>query len=181
VSFDRKLIAYAAAGTAAAALSSVQSDAAIINSPEFIQRLNYRSKFKTPFEFTASALRITDAKIDDTKALQLILTKMGQPLYNCKDPTGYYDQAEAWRDAGVLTSRWDMAWKLLRNAIPGITISSDFLKSYSGLKDKELHEKLIDTIVGSDVGNRTLDMVRKSTDISQMISVLMGSPSFQQQ
>ena len=33
--------------------------AAIINSPEFLHRNNYRAKFKTPFEFTVSALRTT--------------------------------------------------------------------------------------------------------------------------
>lgn len=154
---------------------------AIINSPEFLQRYNYRSKFKTPFEFTVSALRTTDATITDGAATLTVLAKMGEPLYQSKDPTGYYDQAEAWRDAGVLTSRWDYAWKLLRNSVPGVKVSSDFMKSYSGLKDKELQEKLVDTIIGSDIGNRTLDVLRKSTDLPESISVLMGSPSFQQQ
>jgi uncharacterized protein (DUF1800 family) len=154
---------------------------AIIKSPEFLQRFNYRAKFKTPFEFTVSALRTTDATITDGGATLTVLAKMGEPLYNSKDPTGYYDQAEAWRDAGVLTSRWDYSWKLIRNSIPGVTVSSDFIKSYAGLKDKELQERLIDTIVGSDIGNKTLDVLRKSTDLPQMISVLMGSPSFQQQ
>jgi uncharacterized protein (DUF1800 family) len=155
--------------------------AAIINSPDFVNRLNYRAKFKTPFEFTTSALRITDAKVTDGKGLLAILQRMGQPVYQCKDPTGYYDQAEAWRDAGVLTARWDTAWKLLRNAVPGVTISSDFIKSFSGLKDKELTDRLVDTLIGSDVGNRTLEMLKKSTDASEQISILMGSPSFQQQ
>jgi len=155
--------------------------AAIINSPEFLQRYNYRAKFKTPFEFTVSALRTTDATVTDGAATLEVLAKMGEPTYNSKDPTGYYDQAEAWRDAGVLTSRWDYAWKLVRNSVPGVTVSSDFLKQFSGLKDKELQEKLIDTIIGSDIGNKTLDVLRKSTNIPEMISVLMGSPSYQQQ
>jgi uncharacterized protein (DUF1800 family) len=155
--------------------------AAIINSPEFLQRNNFRAKFKTPFEFTASALRTTDATIDDGRATLDVLYKMGEPVYSCKDPTGYYDQAEAWRDAGVLTSRWDYSWKLLRNAIPGVTVSSDFIKSYSGLKDKALEERLTDTLIGADVGNRTLDLLRKTDTLPDRISVLMGSPSFQQQ
>jgi uncharacterized protein (DUF1800 family) len=155
--------------------------AAIINSPEFMRRANYRAKFKTPFEFTVSALRTTEASVDDGRATLEVLTKMGEPLYNSKDPTGYYDQAEAWRDAGVLTSRWDYAWKLMRDAIPGVTVSSDFVKSFSGLKDKELEDRLVDTLIGSDVGNRTLELLRKTPDLHEKISVLMGSPSFQQQ
>jgi uncharacterized protein (DUF1800 family) len=155
--------------------------AAIINSPEFMQRNNFRAKFKTPFEFTVSALRTTEASVDDGRATLEVLTKMGEPLYNSKDPTGYYDQAEAWRDAGVLTSRWDYAWKLMRDAIPGVTVSSDFVKSFSGLKDKALEDRLVDTLIGSDVGNRTLELLRKTPDLHEKISVLMGSPSFQQQ
>lgn len=155
--------------------------AAIINSPEFMMRGHYRAKFKTPFEFTASALRVTGATIDDGKATLDVLARMGQPLYNCKDPTGYYDQAEAWRDAGVLTSRWDYSWKLLRGSINGVHVSSDFTKSFAAYKDKELQDKLIDALVGSDVGTRTLDVLRKSTNIQEMVSVIMGSPSFQQQ
>jgi uncharacterized protein (DUF1800 family) len=155
--------------------------AAIVNSPEFLMRSNYRAKFKTPFEFTVSALRTTDASIEDGKATITVLEKMGQPLYNSKDPTGYYDQAEAWRDAGVLTSRWDYSWKLLRGSVAGVSVSSDFTKSYNGLKGKDLHDRLIDTIIGSDVGTRTLDLLRKTEDLNEAISVLMGSPSFQQQ
>jgi uncharacterized protein (DUF1800 family) len=155
--------------------------AAIINSPEFLQRYNFRSKFKTPFEFAVSALRTTDASIEDGKSTVDTLAHMGQPLYNSKDPTGYYDQAEAWRDAGVLTGRWDYAWKLLHNGVPGVTVSSDFIKSYSGLEGKALHDKLIETLVGSDIGTRTLEVLRKTTELPEAISILMGSPSFQQQ
>ncbi len=157
---------------------------AIINSPEFFQRANYRAKFKTPFEFTTSALRITDATIDDAKPTLDVLNKMGQPVYNSKDPTGYYDQAEAWRDAGVLTSRWDYSWKLLTGRIAGVKPSADFTKSFAGLKDEALIDKMIDTLIGSEVGTRTLDTIRKSAQAGkteEIMSVLMGSPSFQQQ
>jgi uncharacterized protein (DUF1800 family) len=158
--------------------------AAIINSPEFQMRAYYRSKFKTPFEFTVSAIRTTGATVEDGKATVNTLAKMGQPLYNCKDPTGYYDQAEAWRDAGVLTSRWDYSWKLLSGRIAGVTPSSDFLRSFEGLKGKELIDRLTDSLIGSDIGTRTLDVLRKTSesgDVKEMISVIMGSPSFQQQ
>ena len=81
----------------------------------------------------------------------------------------------------MLTSRWDYALKMLRDAIPGVTVSSDFVKSFSGLKDKQLEDRLVDTLIGSDVGNRTLELLRKTPALHEKISVLMGSPSFQQQ
>jgi uncharacterized protein (DUF1800 family) len=157
---------------------------AIIRSPEFFQRSNYRAKFKTPFEFAVSALRITDAQVEDAKITIDTLAKMGQPVYNCKDPTGYYDQAEAWRDAGVLTSRWDYAWKMMRGSIPGVAVPEKFKQTFSGLQDKQLIDKMVETLIGSDIGTRTLDMMRKEAKdgkLDEMLSVLMGSPSFQQQ
>jgi uncharacterized protein (DUF1800 family) len=156
---------------------------AIINSPEFQMRAYYRSKFRTPFEFTAAAYRMTDATLTDAKQTLFVLDKMGQPVYNSKDPTGYYDQAEAWRDAGVLTARWDYAWKLIRGQVAGVK-TGDFTKTFAGLKGQELETKLIDTIVGADVGSRTLAVLRKSLEsgkLDEAVSVLMGSPSFQQQ
>jgi hypothetical protein len=62
-----------------------------------------------------------------------------------------------------------------------VTVSSDFIKSFSGLKDKALEERLVDELIGSDVGNRTLELLRKTNDLPDKLSVLMGSPSFQQQ
>jgi uncharacterized protein (DUF1800 family) len=157
---------------------------AIIRSPEFFQRQNYRSKFKTPFEFAVSALRITDAQVEEGKITVDTLAKMGQPIYNCKDPTGYYDQAEAWRDAGVLTSRWDYAWKLMRGSIPGVDVSQHFKQQFASAQGKQQIDKMIETIIGSDVGTRTLELMRKTQKdgkVDEMLSVLMGSPSFQQQ
>ena len=156
----------------------------IIKSPEFFNRSNYRSKFKTPFEFAVSALRITDAKVEEGKITVDTLAKMGQPVYNCKDPTGYYDQAEAWRDAGVLTSRWDYAWKMMRGSIPGVDVSERFKGQFAKLQGKEQIDKMIEVMIGSDVGTRTLDLMRKTQKdgkVDEMVSVLMGSPSFQQQ
>jgi len=71
---------------------------AIFNSTEFFDRGNFRSKFKTPFEFTISAMRAVDAKVTECRDVNKILQKMGQEVYNCPDPTGYYDRAEAWLD-----------------------------------------------------------------------------------
>ena len=54
---------------------------------------------------------------------------MGQPIYNCPDPTGYYDRAEAWMDSGVLTSRWDYAWDMVRGGGQGrARCPDDFLQ-----------------------------------------------------
>ena len=151
--------------------------AAIVNSPEFFNREHYRAKFKTPFQFVVSALRITDAKISDAKDTCRVLGKMGQPIYMCNDPTGYFDQAERWMDAGVLTSRWDYAWRLVRDGIPGVEVPKAFVERFAKMDEAKRIQAIADEVVGGDVGDRE----KKTTgETERMLSVLLGGPSFQQ-
>jgi uncharacterized protein (DUF1800 family) len=150
---------------------------AILTAPEFFDRGNYRSKFKTPFQFAVSALRATDAKVEDAQATCDTLRKMGQGIYECNDPTGYFDRAESWMDAGVLTSRWDYAWRLVRNGMPGIKVPESFVQRYAKMDESKRVQAIIDEVVGGDVGDRE----KKTTgDTDRVLAVMLGGPSFQQ-
>ncbi len=156
----------------------------IINSPEFFMRGNYRSKFKTPLEFTVSALRNTDAELTDAGGTCALLTKMGEPLYNCNDPTGYFDEAERWMDAGVLTTRWDYAWNLVKGSIPGVKIPDTFFERYDGMSGEEARTVMVDDLIGADLGDRTRKVINDAAekkDNRRILSVIVGSPDFQQQ
>lgn len=158
---------------------------AILSSPEFLERGNYRAKFKTPFEFTVSAIRATDAKLSDGTETCAVIAKMGQPIYDCDDPTGFYDQAEAWMDAGVLTSRWDYAWKMARNSIRGVKVPEDFLSKYAALPPVEARDKMVHDVIGADIGDRTAQSLSQAaangSERKRMLAILLGSPDFQQQ
>ena len=156
---------------------------AIISSPEFMSRDNYRAKFKTPFQFTVSALRSTSAKLDNAADVCQVLGKMGEPIYDCPDPTGYFDKAESWMDAGVLTSRWQFAWRLASGAEDGVAITDAFLGRFKSLKPEEAEQKLIIDLIGGEVGDRELAAMKEAAaggDLPRMISIILGSPSFQQ-
>ena len=156
---------------------------AIIDSPEFMSRDNYRCKFKTPLQFVVSSLRATQAKVDDASHVTEVLRKMGEPVYDCPDPTGYFDTAERWMDAGVLTTRWQFAWDLARGSEDGITLTDAFLNRYKSLKPEEAEQKLIEDLLEGEVGDRELAALKDvagSGDIPRMISIVLGSPSFQQ-
>jgi hypothetical protein len=156
---------------------------AIVTSPEFVSRENYRAKFKTPFAFVVSALRATDSTIDDESESTLELAKMGQPIYNCQDPTGYYFKAESWLDSGVLTSRWDYSLSLLRGNVKGIKPSDAFINHYKSMKVEDELKSMVRDLIGDDIGDRTrLTLVKAATDNdhARMLAVLLGSPSFQQ-
>jgi uncharacterized protein (DUF1800 family) len=159
--------------------------AEIIFSDEFLERGNYRSKFKTPLEFTVSTLRATGSKLHDGGQVLAILDRMGEPIYDCVDPTGYYDVAESWMDSGVLTSRWDFCWKLVRGSIDGVEVPSTLLNKYNDLKTPEEKWKaMVDDIIAADIGERTRKILRDASetgDTQRMMSIVLGSPDFQQQ
>jgi len=157
---------------------------AILMSPEFVARENYRAKFRTPFEFTIAALRATNAKVSDGTETCDVIAKMGQPIYDCEDPTGFYDQAEAWMDAGVLTTRWDFAWKMVRGSVTGVEVPAQFMSKYGSLSPQEARDKMVHDLVGADIGDRTAQSLSKAAeakDQAEMLSIILGSPDFQQQ
>ena len=151
--------------------------AAILHDPSFFSREHFRSKFKTPFQFVVSAIRITNAKVEEAKDSCHMLAKMGQPIYQCNDPTGYFDVAESWMDAGVLTSRWDYSFRLIRNGVPGIAVPKAFVEKYAAMPEGKRAQAIADEVINGDVGER-----EKTTkgDIERVLSSLMGGPSFQQ-
>jgi len=156
---------------------------AIISSREFMGRDNYRAKFKTPFQFAVSALRATGAKLDSAAQVCHTLEKMGEPIYNCPDPTGWRDQAESWMDAGVLTTRWQFAWDLARGSVDGVTVSESFFSRYKSDKPEQTEQKMIEELIGGDAGDRELAALKEvasNGDVPRMTSILLGSPSFQQ-
>jgi uncharacterized protein (DUF1800 family) len=157
---------------------------AIFFSPEFMDRGNFRSKFKTPFEFTVSALRAVDAKLDDERGVNKVLQKMGQEVYNCPDPTGYYDRAEAWLDSGVLTARWDFALGMNSGRVSGVTPNPKVFARYKGQKVDDLYKNVVRELICDDIGDRTRQVLKEAADageVSRMYAILIGCPSFQQQ
>jgi len=157
---------------------------AIIGSREFMSRENYRSKFKTPFQFTVSAIRATGAKLDNAERSAQTVAKMGEPIYNCADPTGYFDTAERWMDAGVLTARWQFSWDMVRGSVGGVKIPDSFFEKYkSADKPEEMEQRMIEDLIAGDAGDRELVALKDAAnekDVQRMTGILLGSPSFQQ-
>lgn len=168
---------------------------AIVSSDDFWSRENYRAKFKTPYEFVISALRATGAEVDARNDLRHMLTLLGQPLYNCDDPTGYYDTAEAWLDPGVMALRWRFAIDLAAGKVRGVHIPEEF---YADLPldggAVASMQAMVDKVLPGGAGPRTLSMLLEVTrehesgeglDLEswgpELLGLLLGSPEFQQQ
>lgn len=159
---------------------------AIIFSPEFVDRANYLAKFKTPFEFTISALRATGATIKLYAHLYASLTDMGQPVYAQEDPTGYFDQAEAWLDPGVLLHRWHFALQLAEGRVDGVRLNPQFIDALNELPPEQMKQRMVANLLPAGIDPRTdavLDKAMETIGVYrlQMLGLLIGTPAFQQQ
>ncbi len=74
--------------------------------------------FKTPLDFTCSAMAATQTSGDPRVLLQTFhfLNQAGQPLHGWQTPDGYRFDAATWRVPEALTRRADFALALARNS-----------------------------------------------------------------
>ena len=94
----------------------------LFHSPEFWATSDYRAKVKTPLEFVVSAVRASNANLDNMQPLANALRQMGMPLYGAVPPTGYKWDAADWVSTGALVDRMNFALSLAANRLPGITV-----------------------------------------------------------
>jgi uncharacterized protein (DUF1800 family) len=93
------------------------------HAPEFWSTSVYRAKVKTPLEYVVSAVRASDANIQNLRPIANELRTLGMPLYGCVPPTGYNWQASSWVSTGALVDRMNFALGLAANRLQGITTS----------------------------------------------------------
>ncbi len=154
---------------------------AIIFSPEFVQLANYRTKFKTPFEFTVSVLRATDARFGSAKPILRNLEAMGQPIYECVEPTGYADQREAWLDPGVMIYRWNFAIALVAGRIPEIQAGDEFLRDLMKPSPASRSPAIVKLLLPGVADKQTEALIASAPDVRVQTAYALGSPAFQQQ
>jgi len=165
---------------------------ALVARPEFWESRGL--KFKTPQEFVFSALRVIGAEVEDWSAVVQAVSDMGQPIYKCDDPTGWYDTAEAWLDPGVLALRWRFALDLAEEHVRGVQLGPDV---FDGIGDdvptREWSTHLAQRVLPIKPGVKTqlaLDRaVAEAVDRDhqpdvlrrRLLALLLGSPEFQRQ
>lgn len=168
----------------------------IVESDEFWDPSNVRSKFKTPYEFVISSLRVTGCEIGSLGELERYLVAMGQPIYNCDDPTGYYDTSDAWLDPGVMALRWEFAVDLANGKVDAVAIPDSFYDQVPvDVPPRLWQHHLTQLILPGGAGPRTRAALatvtseylekKKVPDLFQLgpelVGLLLGSPEFQQQ
>lgn len=172
---------------------------AILMHEDFYAKPSVLTKAKTPFEYVVSAMRVTGADVTDMGGVLQRLGDMGQPVLRQEDPTGYSDAAVDWMDTGVLAVRWQFAFDLLSNRIPGVKVDSSPLFEHLRQKPEVWEYLLQDSLfAGERPGSLTLAPFRRRVnnvrrnyrkmriaelqkEYSILATLLLGSPEFQRQ
>jgi uncharacterized protein (DUF1800 family) len=172
---------------------------AILMHDDFYAKESILTKAKTPFEFVVSTLRATGADMTEPGGVLQRLGDMGQPVLEQEDPTGYSDAAVDWMDTGVLAVRWQFAFDLMNDAIPGVHMDGSPL--YEHIRQPpEVWEFLLQKSIfaGERLGSLTMAPFRRRVkevmrnhrkmriaerrkEFNILATLMLGSPEFQRQ
>ncbi|MGL5945927.1 MAG: DUF1800 family protein, partial [Sediminibacterium sp.] len=181
----------------------------MVNDREFWNQKSVREKVKSPFELAISAIRATNADVQQPAQVFNWVNKMGQKIYYYQAPTGFPDRASYWINTGALLNRMNFGLAFATQKIPGIKVdlaslnnnhepesAEDALKVYSNIflpeRDNTENIKRITAIVTdrsvlqkiSDAAEKNKEAVtpvaiNNHSMISQVAGIIIGSPEFQ--
>jgi uncharacterized protein (DUF1800 family) len=84
----------------------------LFNSDEFWAAENRNAKYKTPYQYTLSAIRATGASPTNLQNIMTTLASQGMPLFGCQTPDGYKNTEAAWLNPDGVTKRINFASQL---------------------------------------------------------------------
>ncbi len=120
---------------------------AMVNDAAFWNKQVKREKVKSPFELVISAVRATNADVQQPFQLYNWCNKMGQKLYFYQAPTGFPDKAAFWINTGALLNRMNFGLAFAGQKIPGVKMDLLALNSNhepeSADQALELYSKLL--------------------------------------
>ena len=166
-------------------------------SPEFWAPEAYQAKVKTPLEFVVSALRATDAAVQDATPLLGALQHMGMPLYGMQPPTGYSMKSDAWVSSSALLGRMNFALALANDKFKGVKANtgaalgatpptgahetlSAFEHAYlDGAISEQSHAAIVKQLDDPQITRRKLDDSARTLNAGAIAGLILGSPEFQ--
>lgn len=131
-------------------------------------------KFRRPFHFAASLLRVTGAELIDpeqtlsTIPIVEVIRVLGQAPFEWPTPDGYPDGPGAW--SGTLTARWTFASKLLADSLPGVSLDVDRLVG-------EVASSAATIGWGRAIGERLVPGGFSSSDVAVLDDYVAAAPS----
>ena len=150
----------------------------MINSREFWDTKALREKVKSPFEFAMSAIRATNADVQQPFQIYNWCTKMGQRFYYYQAPTGFPDRATYWINTGSLLNRMNFGLAFATEKIPGVKINLAALNDNHEPESAEaalaIYSKILLPERNQDDNIRRLTALVRDTNLEQKINDAAG-------
>jgi uncharacterized protein (DUF1800 family) len=132
---------------------------AIIDSPE--AWMPQPVKFKTPWEWSVSALRALDQKEVQPQMAAQLLNQLGQPTWKPGSPAGYDDIAASWAAPEALMRRVEIAQRLASHAGPTLDARA-----------------LADKVLPGTLTEATRTAIARAESPAEGLALLLVSPEF---
>ena len=91
---------------------------ALVASRQFWNPVAIGGKFKTPYQYVLSTVRLAGVPLLDTRPLAAALARLGMPLYGCQTPDGYNQAGVAWLNPDAMEKRLAFAMALASGRLP---------------------------------------------------------------
>ena len=131
---------------------------ALLESPEAWAA---ESRFKTPWEWTLSALRGLGWREPGRLPLAGTLTQLGQPVWRPGSPAGYDDMDQSWAAPDLLVRRVEVAARLAAQAAPMLDART-----------------LAPQLLPGGVGAATTTAIARADSPATALALLLASPEF---
>ncbi len=77
----------------------------LIHASEFNDPKYYQQKFKTPYQYIVSLVRISEIEQPDYDRIRGMINSLSMPIYSCIPPTGYKNTQDTWLNSQAMLQR----------------------------------------------------------------------------
>lgn len=152
----------------------------MVNSREFWDTKALREKVKSPFEFAISAIRATNADVQQPFQIYNWCTRMGQRFYFYQAPTGFPDRAGYWINTGSLLNRMNFGLAFATGKIPGVKLNLAALNDNHEPESAEaalaIYSKILLPERNQDENIRRLTAMVRDTNLEQKLNEAAKNP-----
>lgn len=142
---------------------------ALFHSPEFWDQKSYQAKFKTPYQYAISSVRLTGMAVNNTQPITNILQQLAMPLYHCQTPDGYKNTEDVWLNPDAMTRRLSFATALANGNLPLLQLPE--------IKPKPLDPGHLSNALGNSLSTKTQQAIASAPPQIRS-ALILGSPEF---
>jgi uncharacterized protein (DUF1800 family) len=132
---------------------------ALIHSQEFNDSQYFGQKFKTPYQYLISLVRLGEIQQPNLKRLRGMLFQLSMPTYGCVSPDGYSNTQSVWLNPQAMLQRTGFAR----------AIAKGILNKNSRVESQQLAQNLV------AISPHTKQVIEQ-TSVKLRTALMMGSP-----